>query len=314
MREATGKILSEMRRLVRATCPELASAAGLSLVTTHREVAHLCALGELRATEAQRTLGGRPARVYACREEHAAHLYIEVRRQGGLERVQMEVGAASGRILRRSESTYAALESQSLDGRIDETLQRMAVRAISLCLLPMRESRELRAHLAQRYACPVASISPVEALADEREGTATLYLAAGHAPQCCLYHGGRPICVGRPELLPMPSTWEAADYSDRTLVAEMVARLLQIIACTLMPERIVAYADYWAPRLVERIRFNTAAKLPGYTPPPVSFRACTAAAAMAATRAYAHAAAQRALSPPTGTSDASPPARPLHTD
>ena len=277
-----------MRRRVRATCPELAEATGLSAVTVHREVAHLCAEGELREGEEATSRGGRPARVYEYEARYARRAYVELRQEGAVTRVRLELTDLLGQPLSHSESTYAALERESLDGRLDTALRRARTAGIALSFVPQRGETEeqIRQHLQQRYGCPAVCVCPAEALADDQEGTATLYLPRGAAPRCSLRRHGRAESAGRLDLLPLPCPWEKLDYTDHTLVEEMVARLLQIISCTLAPERIVLHADFWTTRLTERIRFNTASKLHG-SAPRLSFRPCSAEVVLDATRALA---------------------------
>lgn len=275
-----------MRQRERATCPELSEATGLSQVTVHREVAELCARGELEVAEEAASRGGRRARIYAYAADYAYRVYVEIRRQGAVLHVALEQTNLLGERLSHSESTYAALERESLDGSLDAALRGRRTAGIALSFVGTRARGELRTHLSQRYHCPVVCLNPAEALADEREGTATLYLARHEAPTCCIRRGGRLESTGTLELLPLPGSWDKLDYTDHTLVEEMVARLLQIITCTLAPERIVAHADFWTTRLTERIRFNTDSKLRGEAP-PIRFVASTPAAVRAATRAWA---------------------------
>lgn len=281
-------IRREMRRRARATCPELTEATGLSAVTVHREVAQLCAQGELRESEAAESRGGRRARVYVYEARYAQRAYMELRQEGAVTRVRLEITDLLGHLLSHSESTYAALETESLDGRLDTALRRARTAGIALHFMPRRGEAEeqIRQHLQLRYGCPVVCVCPAEALADAQDDTATLYLPRGAAPRCSMRRSGRAESAGRLDLLPLPCSWERLDYSDHTLVEEMVARLLQIISCTLAPGRIVLHADFWTTRLTERIRFNTASKLHG-SAPRLSFRPCSAELALAAARALA---------------------------
>lgn len=276
-----------MRERSRATCPELAEATGLSLVTVHKEVHYLCKRGELHATRERQSRGGRPSPLYEYNARYALRALLEIRRHGAVVQVQLSLSDLQGRPLSSQQSVYAALERESLDGVLDAALHRQRVVGIALICPAGRMADELRAHLQQRYRCPVANVNAAEALADAHEGAATLYLSRGEAPQCCMYRNGRLQPTGRLELLPLPAAWETIDYSDRTLVEEMVARLLQILTCTLAPERISLHADFWTTRLTDRIRFNTASKLRATALPGLHFHHTTAAEAQALLRANA---------------------------
>ena len=306
VRTAADRIRAEMRTRSRATCPELARATGLSLVTVHKEVARLCRTGELRTSEERLCRGGRPARVYEYEARYARCVLLDIRREGALMRARLELTDLQGRTLSRRESTYAALEKESLDGVLDDTLRRQRIAGISLFFSPLGAWEPLVAHLARRYRCPVQWVNAAEALAEGREGEATLYLRRGEAPLCSYYRHGHAENAGRLDLLPLPAAWETLDYTDHTLVEEMVARLLLILTCALAPMRIVAHADFWSTRLTERIRFNAQSKLRGQAPALV-FRATTAELAHNAARAYA-------LNPARGKTDWNPPADHPHTN
>lgn len=297
-----------MRERGKATCPELAVATGLSMVTVHKEVKKLCRLGELRTGKESVSRGGRPAQVYEYEARYAQRAFLEIRRQGAVMRVLLELTDLHGVTMSSRETTYAALEDESLDGWLDDTLHRQRVAGIALVFYPTEQRESLRVHLEHRYHCPVRILTAAEALSEGREGGATLYLPRGEAPQCSLHRKGQAQHTGRLDLLPLPVSWEKLDYTDHTLVEEMVARLLQILICTLRPERITIHADIWSTRLTERIRFNTQSKLRGAAP-PLSFRTCTPETAHAAVRALAW-----KLSPATDTSDASPRASRPRTD
>ena len=60
------------------------------------------------------------------------------------------------------------------------------------------------------------------------------------------------------------------------LVEEMLARLLQLLICTLSPARIDLHADFWNDRLITRLNFNLSTKLRGITLPQLHFASTTA--------------------------------------
>lgn len=292
MREATERIRQQMRTRGRATGAELAAATGLSPVTVYKELARLTEAGEVRqAAQPEAPRGGRPARVYECEAGWARRVMLcAERRAGGMLHTALELMDLQGRKLRRLESTWARLEPGSLEAWLVATLRRQRVASIALALGEATHSSEAAALLARlraHFACPVVCLCPAEALADRAaENTATLYLCRGGAPRCSLYRHGHAASAGALELLPLPAAWETLDYSDHTLVEEMVARLLQALACVLAPARITAHADFWSTRLTERIRYNTQMKLRGQVP-ELRFCLTTAEAAQAALRTQA---------------------------
>ena len=257
-----------MRSRRRASCPQLAAATGLSLVTVHKQVAELVRRRELLATGEAESHGGRPALIYEYNPAYAGRAFLELTHHGGIIHARLELTDLLGRPLGLHSGSYAAIETESLDGWLDTTLPRRSPTAGITISAPGRklELRALCEHLQQRYGCPTRCVSPAAALASQRDATATLHLLRGSAPSCAMRRHGHTDDAGRLDLLPLPCAWEALDYADHTLVEEMIARLLHIITCTLAPERIVFHADFWTPRLTERIRFNTRAKLKGHAP------------------------------------------------
>ena len=76
---------------------------------------------------------------------------------------------------------------------------------------------------------------------------------------------------------PLPAEWESLDYADHTLVEEMLARLLQLLICTISPAHIDLHADFWNDRLISRLNFNLSTKLRCIdSPPRLHFKTITA--------------------------------------
>lgn len=265
VRIATEQIRRAMQRLLRATCPQLAQVTGLSLVTVHREIKGLEVCGEVKRVGEQ-VRGGRPSPVYEYEREYAARLYVQMMWDQGLTRVEIERWDMAGERQGGSLGRYVAVENESLDGRIEDLLENRRVYGVGIYSEPVLRRIGLCEHLSQRLHCPVEYLNAAAALAERAEGCATLYLARGEAPQGCIYRRGFFHEMGRLDLLTLPSSWNRVDYSDHTLVEEMVARLLQIITSVVTPGSITLYADFWSTRLTERIRFNTQSKLRGVAP------------------------------------------------
>lgn len=280
-----------MRTRGRATGAELAAATGLSLVTIYKELARLCERGEVKTAAQAPPRGGRPARVYECDPGWARRALLTARREkNGLLHTALELMDLRGKLLRREESTWARPEPTGLAGWISTALHRHRVASIALAPGESMGSAEISTLcelLHARYHCPVAPLCPAEALADPGvNNTATLYLPRGEAPRCSMRRSGHAVGTGALGLLPLPTAWETLDYSDHTLVEEMVARLLQTLTCVLAPAGITAHADFWSTRLTERIRYNTQMKLKGQAP-ELHFRLTPPAAAQIALRTMA---------------------------
>lgn len=279
-----------MRTRGRATGAELAAATGLSLVTVYKELARLSERGEVKLAQQAPPQGGRPARVYECDAGWARRVLLTAQQQGSrLLSTELELMDLQGNPLRREQSTWARPEPAGLAAWVATALRRQRVASIALALAGVgsAETAALCELLRAQHRCPVAPLCPAAALADPTaEDAATLYLPRGEAPRCSMRRGGLAAGAGALGLLPLPAAWETLDYSDHTLVEEMVARLLQTLACVLAPRSITTHADFWSTRLIDRIRYNTQMKLKGQAP-ELHFRYTTPAAAAAALRAGA---------------------------
>ena len=273
VRRAQCQVREGIRQERRATCPQLARATGLSLVTVHREIREMEKRGEVREI-GREVRGGRPSPIYEFVRDYAVRAYVQMWREQGLIRVTMERLDLSGAVQARSIGNFAAVEKESLDGRLDDLLRGKRVLGIGIYSAPIERQEALRSHLSARYSCAVGHMNAAEALAQRMEGGVTLYWVRGGVPQGCIWRGGEFHDLGRLDMLSLPVPWESMDYTDHTLVEEMVARLLQILVCVLAPTSINLYADFWSPKLVGRIRFNTQSKLRGIAP-PLRFGSCT---------------------------------------
>ncbi len=276
-----------MHSMGEATRPQLSEASGLSLVTVGRAVAALCRTGELSTLGKAPSGGGRPVQHYQYKADFAHHILIQLTPTGNLLHGAMEWFNLHAESRGLQQHDFASLGEESLDGWLDKVQRRCRLQSITLCLPMAADARALVAHLKQRYHCRVSAPSPAALLsAGAKEGTATLHLSMGSPPTCALKRHGNLAESGPLGLLPLPVRWEELDYTDHTLVEEMLARLLQIITCTLSPDHLVLYTPPWSSRLMERIRFNSNTKLHGGLP-SLTFHPCTPATLPQAFRTYA---------------------------
>lgn len=274
-----------MQQRREATRPQLAAAAGLSLVTVNKAVAALCLQGVLRLKGTLPSGGGRPVQLYAYNAGHAAAALFTLRAAQGLLHGTLELADMGGNLLRRDEARFSFLQATGLDDWLDAATRRRRLRGIGLCLPPALPETGLRAHLQERYGCTVRPVNTAMGLAEDREDTLTLYLPRRAEAEAAYRCNGRLTPCPALHLLPLPAAWETLDYNDNTLVEEMVSRLLHLMTAAHAPARLVLHADFWTERLRTRIRFNLSTKLRGYEPAPrLHFRHTTAAHAAEAVR------------------------------
>lgn len=273
-----------MQERMEATRPQLAEAAGVSLVTVNKVVSELCLQGVLRLKGTVPSGGGRPVQLYTYNATHAVCVLFRAEAEQGYLRGVLEIADMSGRVLRQQEARFALLQEASLDDWLDAATRRKRLHRITLDLPPTLPEPGLAAHLRARYACSVRRANAAVGLLSEREDTMALYLPRHRPPQGCFRRRGVLTNCDTLHLLPLPTAWETLDYEDHTLTEEMVSRLLHLLTATHTPARFELYSDFWTERLRTRIRYNLSAKLRGFERAPrLHFRDCSPAQAHEAT-------------------------------
>lgn len=259
------RITRYMQQKRQSTRPQIAEAMGLSLVSTNAAVAALVKKGVLSAGEALPSGGGRPVQVYHFNPEHAVVALFTAEAETHSTRLHFELLDLYGQKIEEMQARFVQLHEESLDEWLDAVTRHHKLQRICL---PPGLGGIVAEHLHRRYNCTVQELYAAEALAGEKEDTLTLLIQQGQAPQGAMRRHGCITPCPLLHLLPLPHDWETLDYSDHTLVEEMLARLLQLLTCTLTPRRIYLYADFWNDRLISRINFNLSTKLRGLSNPP----------------------------------------------
>ena len=259
------RITSYMQQHKQATRPQLATALGLSLVSTNAAVAALVKKDILIPGSTISSGGGRPVQVYHFNPQHGAAVLVTAEAEAHCTRLHYEVLDLYGSVIEEKEARFVHLHGESLEEWLDATARHHRLQRICL---PPGLGGIMAAHLQQRYGCEVCELSEAEALAARQEETLVLLLRRGQPPLGAMNRNGHITPCPLLHLLSMPQDWESLDYSDHTLVEEMIARLLQLVTCTLTPWHIKLYSDFWNDRLVSRINFNLSTKLRGISIPP----------------------------------------------
>ncbi|MBP3498708.1 MAG: hypothetical protein J6J97_01320 [Akkermansia sp.] len=248
-----------------ATRPQIAAALGLSLVSTNAAVASLEKEGILFAGDLVPSGGGRPVREYHFNPQHAAVALFTATPEQHCTLLNFELLDLHGRLKETSGARFVQLHAESLDEWLDAAARRHKLQRICL---PPGINKDIRMHLEQRFNCAVVEFSLAQAMSQHKEDTLTLLLQRGQPPQGALHRHGTTTPCPLLHMLPLPAEWETLDYADHTLVEEMLARLLQLLTCTLAPANIVMHGDFWNARLITRLQFNLNTKLRGIENPP----------------------------------------------
>ena len=257
-----------------ATRPQLAAALGLSLVSTNAAVAALEKEGVLTQGDSIPSGGGRPVRVYHFNPQYAAVALFTATQEAHCTLLHFELLDLQGNRIKSMQARFVQLHAESLDEWLDAAARHHKLQRICL---PPGLGCLVQAHLQQRHACPVHEYSAAESLVSGQDNTLTLLLLRGQPPQGALHRHGHVTPCPLLQHLPLPAEWESLDYADHTLVEEMIARLLQLLTCTLSPAHIELHSDFWNDRLISRLNFNLSTKLRSIdTPPQLRFKTITA--------------------------------------
>ena len=268
------RITRFMQQHRQATRPQMAAALGLSLVSTNAAVAALEKEGVLFPGELVPSGGGRPVREYHFNPDHAAVALITATPEAHCTLLRCELLNLHGRQIEQHEARFVQIHAESLDEWLDAAARHHKLQRI--CLPPGLGS-SIPLHLQQRHACPVHEYSAAESLVSGQDDTLTLLLLRGQPPQGALHRHRHVTPCPLLQHLPLPAEWETLDYADHTLVEEMLARLLQLLTCTLAPAHIELHADFWNDRLISRLNFNLSTKLRSIdSPPRLHFKTITA--------------------------------------
>lgn len=267
------RITRYMQQHRSTTRPQLAAALGLSLVSTNAAVAALEKEGVLTRGDAIPSGGGRPVRVYHFNPQYAAVALFTATQEAHCTLLHFELLDLQGNRTKSMQARFVQLHAESLDEWLDAAARHHKLQRICL---PPGLGCLVQAHLQQRHACPVQEFHAAEALVSGQDDTLTVLLQKGCAPQAVLFRHGASTPCPLLHLLPLPAEWESLDYADHTLVEEMLARLLQLLICTLSPALIDLHADFWNDRLITRLTFNLGTKLRGVALPQMHFATITA--------------------------------------
>lgn len=252
------RIARYMQQQRSATRPQIAAALGLSQVSTNAAIAALAKEGVVTPGTLIASGGGRPVQLYHFNPGHAAVALVTTRPEPHCTLLHLEFLDMQGKLLGERQARFAQVHAESLDDWLDS-----AARVHKLCKICLAPGLGpiMQSHLQKRHNCHVQELYAAEALVSGQENTLTLLLQKGKAPQgAMLRHGCVSLCPLL-HLLPLPAEWETLDYADHTLVEEMLARMLQLLTCTLNPAHIELHANFWNDRLISRLNFNLSTKL-----------------------------------------------------
>lgn len=257
-----------LRECREASCPQLAKITALSRVTIGKALSSLEAEGRVERCNMADSSGGRPAQLYRYRIPRAARTCLfTLQRRGAVYVARMELLSQDGWVESTIEASFAYLDKGSFDQWLDNAHAQSSWKVL-YCIDENIEIAGFREHMKCRYGMTMRAMS-IAALALRQESDAlALCFHPLRVPQAAIRKDGKSIDLPHIELLPQPADWKSLDYSDLSLVEEMIARLMLMLCCTHAPKRIYLYDQCWTDRLITRVKFNLASKLHNYMNSP----------------------------------------------
>jgi len=258
-------LLQEYRE---ASSPQLAKITGLSRVTVGKALMALEDEGRAERYHLADSSGGRPAWLYRYRVQREARVCLfTLQRRNSIYLIRMDILNQEGRIMKIKEASYSYLDEGSFDKWLDDAHAQASWKVL-YCFDNLIQIRGFRAHMKRRYGMRAQSLSIAELIIKNESDALALCFQRSRTPQAAIQKEGKCILLPHIGLLPQPIAWESLDYSDLSLVEEMMARLMLMICCTISAKRIYLYDQSWTERLISRIKFNLASKLHSYVDMP----------------------------------------------
>ncbi len=280
MKEINKHILrKQLQRTRAASKPELAKLTGLSVVTVNSLISEMIREKEVSEGELQPSGGGRPSMQYCYNPDfcHAVVVYSE----SNTGNVHMRVINLFGEIVEQREEHRDRVMVDSFDSLLDEAFDSYpGIRLIAFGLPGMEENgviiindypdiigTEFMKHYQERYQIPVYFENDVNAAVSgyyhflQEEGircTAGIYFPNTYAVGAGLIidgevHKGLHHFAGEIKYIPLFDKWEETGYQDEEKAVRVIATLAIIYICTVAPDRLVLYGDFWTEKLKEAI-------------------------------------------------------------
>lgn len=266
-----------------ATRQQLSDATGLSAMTVGKLLGGMTARGEVRQPGTQSQGSGRPSMIAAYNGDYAHFASIVVEQREGKSAFALSVVNLFGETVRRESLLLDEVRADSFDDFFSRMLAegyrlRLAVLVLPgvaegeemlLCDLEELVRAQVLRRIRQRFGVEVLFENDVNAavfghgFGAEDEVCAGIYFPRRYCPGAGVVVRGEILrghrrFAGEVPYIQGGERWAALDYGDVTETAEMIAQLLTVYACTVAPERMVLYGDFFTPALetAVRARFN----------------------------------------------------------
>ncbi len=268
-----------MRRLRQSTRPELAAETGLSAVTIGSIISTLESCGEVRRGPLAPSGGGRPSTIYAFNETYLYAVALCLYTGEGGERVSVTVTNLLGtEVERLTRPVPASFSMEYFDELLDPVFARYPrIRMLGVgfagmekrdgILVSTRSGAEtLMLHLRRRYDVAVVFENDVNAAAfgwyeknaEPGQSVVALYFPRLDPPGAGMVLGGHVWrgangFAGEFAHIHSIRDWMELDYGNAEQTALMLSQAAVTFCCTVAPDYLLLYGDFWNPQLEQRI-------------------------------------------------------------
>lgn len=280
-----------------ATRQQLADATGLSAMTVGKLLVGMTARGEVCQPGTQSQGSGRPSMIAAYNGDYAHFASIVVEQREGKSAFALSVVNLFGETVLRETLLLDEVRADCIDDFFSRVIDagyrlRLAVLVLPgvaegeemLCDLEELVRGQVLRRIRQRFGVEVLFENDVNAavfghgFGAEDEVCAGVYFPQRYGPGAgVVMHGeilrGHRRFAGEVLYIQGIDRWLTLDYDDEAAVAEMIAQLLTVYACTVAPARMVLYGDFFTPALEAAIRARFEEKMLGRFDLTLTFQA-----------------------------------------
>lgn len=269
-------VRKQMLSLRAATKQQLSNLTGLSLMTVSSIIAEMTDSGEVVEGNSIPSNGGRPTAEF-CYNGELNHAVIFLGYQKDSRNfIRMRVINLFGDCVYAEEKYFDTVFCNSFDEMLDRAFALFAKIAFIGFGLPGEEEngivtindypqlvgKEFAKRYREAYNVPVLLVNDVNATVFgyyERnckshpfgDALVGLYFPRLRNPGMGLVIGGEIYCgkqnfAGEVGHLPIGIGWDHLDYKKKPAVYDAISRLLSVVICTVAPEKLVLYGDFFS--------------------------------------------------------------------
>lgn len=283
---------SALWRLGRATRAELAKETGLSAMTIGKLLAVMEARGEVTQEEMEKPAVGRPSLIAQYHADYAHFASIVVEQLEGRSAFSMRVSNLFGETVFKEQRILEAVEADSFDSffeRVKAAGFRLALAVFVLpgvargdelvsCDLQALVDGQVLRRIKERFEIDVLFENDVNcavfghAFDQDRGVCAGIYYPGNYCPGAGVVIDGE-ILYGKQHFAGEIGWIDAAEKrQDAAEMRESIAQMLVIYACTVAPEKMVLYGDFFSPELQREIADRFTQRMKGCFSMELSFR------------------------------------------